>query len=118
MNMLSTLKIIIEERENGRQRVGGELQEGKAEKVRKGRMLLSTEANIGGVIYGYKYWRSLEAGKRIVEFAGNGSCEETSDFCFPFATSTLHSHPLAILLVAFRVVSDRKSPPYFIRRAN
>jgi len=36
------------------------------------------------VIYGYKYWRSLESGKRIVEFAGSESFEGTNVFYFLF----------------------------------
>lgn len=53
----------------------------------KGECCCQRRSKYWDVIYGYKYWRSLEPGKRIVEFAGSRSSEGTSVFCFLFTIS-------------------------------
>lgn len=87
-------------------------------------MLLSRRGSkYWDVIYGYKYWRSLKHGKRIVEFAGNGSFRrnECSLFSFCLSLARLPPPPLPLFSrpsVAFRAVSDRKSNPRFTRRTD
>lgn len=63
------------------------------------------EGKYWDVIYGYKYWHSLESGKRIVEFAGKREFR----MCFLFFLFFFSIPLLGPPPVAFRAVSDRKS---------
>lgn len=93
--------------------------EKKLEKTRKTFWRAKCCCRHGGkywdVIYGYKYWRSLELGKRIVEFVENGSSEGASVFYF-LSSPSLSPLPPSRPPIAFRAVSDRKSNSRFIRR--
>lgn len=65
----------------------------RREELSRGRMLLPSVGKYWDVIYGYKYWRSLKLGKRIVEFARESRSFRRNE-CYLFS----FCHPLALAI--------------------
>lgn len=111
INMLLTFGIIIDGERKSRE---------NARNFPKGECCCRRGGKYWDVIYGYKYWRSLEPGKRIVEFAGSREFRKENEcFLFSFYQSLSPLPPPGPRRrSAFRAVSDRKSNSRFIRRTD
>lgn len=108
--MLLTYRIVIDEE-------GKKVRE-NAKNSLKGECCCRRGGKYWDVIYGYKYWRSLEPGKRIVEFAGSGSSEGTVCFLFSFYHPSCFRHLPALRSRSARFPTISQTRVYFIRRTD